>query len=128
MLSNFKNYCFNNYWAKHNYEIYCLLASIETLFGDGIKGLILRRCGKLKSTHPGKLPPPQIVHYGCLNALAAMHEMNIPSHAKFESSVAAMHEPQCTRGTFHLVHCGVLCIVVATFKFLAAAMHEQSTR
>ena len=48
---------------------------------EGIKGLILRHCGKLNSTHPGELQQPQIVHCGCRNAQAAMHKMNyIPSN------------------------------------------------
>ena len=75
---------------------------------EGIKGHILRHCGKLNSTHPGELRKPQctrwnvvypalrLVHCGsyiqiwsCRNAQAAMHEMNhIPSRAMW------------------LVHCG----------------------
>ena len=74
---------------------------------DGIKGLILRHFSKLKSTHPGKLRQPQIMHCGsrrsCI-AAAAMHD--IPSLVLL------------------LVHCGN-----ATFKFgcrnARAAIHEM---
>ena len=40
--------------------------------GEGIKGLILWRCGKQNSTHPGELRQPQIVH--CIIAAAAIKE------------------------------------------------------
>ena len=49
---------------------------------EGIKGLILRHCGKLNSTHPGKLLQLQqatdrafrLLHCGCRNAWAAVHK------------------------------------------------------
>ena len=47
--------------------------------GDGIKARRLRRFGKLKYTPPascGRRNPQQIVHCGCRNPWAAIHELN----------------------------------------------------
>ena len=55
-----------------------LFLSFFRIRREGIKELILRHCGELNSTHPGKLRQLHIVH--C-------------SSYKFEGSVAAMHEP-----------------------------------
>ena len=52
---------------------------------DGIKGLILRHFSKLKSTHPGKLRQPQIMHCGSRNAQDGM----------FISCIAARALRQC---------------------------------
>ena len=49
--------------------------SLSHFFWEGMKGHILRHCGKLNSTHPGERRQPQIMHYSCRNARAAVHEM-----------------------------------------------------
>ena len=82
--------------------------NIWYFFCEGIKGLILGHCGKLNSTHPGKLRQPQqpqqpqqsllIVHCG--------------SKIFFEGScsnvrAAAMHKMEGSSRTLRqLVHCG----------------------
>ena len=84
----------------------------STFNREGIKGLKLRSCGKLNSTHPGKLRQPQqvlIVHCGCCNARAA-----------------AIHKVDVVARVLRLLHCGS-CIAAFTAP---AKVHEapQNTK
>ena len=79
--------------------------------GEGIKELVLLRCGKLKSTNPSKLRQPQIVDCICRNPRAAAIHQNISDLVDYGSCqiyMAAMHEmPQSMRwNVVQLVDCG----------------------
>ena len=76
----------------------------------------MRRYGKLNSTHPGKLPQPQIVHCGCRNARDELHSISHIRERERESYLkkifaAAIHKVDhyilwiAARG-LRLVHCG----------------------
>ena len=78
---------------------------------DGLKGLILRHCGKLNSTHAGKLRQPQqallLVQCGCRSTRAAVLLVYCGSRtAATYLDVGAGHSTRAT--TFRLVYCGEL--------------------
>ena len=87
---------------------------------EGIKGLILRRCGNLNSTHPSKLRQSQqallIVHCGCRNApdepsilcIAACALRHLQKNSCYHNARAAMHEMNIPFRGLQLVHtiCG----------------------
>ena len=84
------------------------------IFGDGIKGLQLRHCGKLNSTHHGKLQCRSRLYCG-----ATVHEPQLTRESRVLRLVycgsyisrAAVHERLFF---FYLVYCGTLCTAVAT--------------
>ena len=77
-----------------------LFVSKKENFQEGIKGLILRHCGKQNFIYHGKLRLPQLVYSG-----APAHK--VPQYTRYYPSCTAAH-----------------VLRQPTFKFIAAAVHE----
>ena len=91
-----------NSWNLNSSSDFILNATDKTEPPDireEIKGLIFRRSGKLKSTHPGKLQQLQIVDCGCHNPWAAAIHENIRDLVDSVSCIAA-----CTN--LKVLYCG----------------------
>ena len=87
--------------------------SCSSTFWDGIKGLQLRRCGKLNSTHPGKLwRSTQDTFYPLCTAVAKKESLMYCGASC--TAAAAVDKPQYTRDSFfYLVYCGASCTAAA---------------